>query len=190
MYWRSTYRSHFRERSAPRGLVKNSWAEIQAASIQSRSLCRRRTAGTMGLHAFTLLLLTSSLCISNGDQPVEEELTTPRRVQPLGGSFTLHPQSAEVQGVAKKAVEDFNRSSKSKKYFRLLNVTSAEYQVTNVINYKIDAVIGKTKCPRSEDPDLESCVLGKKMRQRKCKFEVTFNPRNDKYDFFHSSCKK
>ncbi|KAG5834840.1 cystatin-C-like [Anguilla anguilla] len=140
----------------------------------------------MGLHAFTLLLLTSSLCISNGDQPVEEFTVTTRDEQPLGGSYKLHPHSAEVQRVAKKAVEDFNQRSESD--FRLLSVTSAEYRVTNVINYKIDAVIGKTKCPESEGPDLESCVLERKMWQRKCNFEVTFDPRDDTYGFFQPSC--
>ncbi|KAJ8347167.1 hypothetical protein SKAU_G00285680 [Synaphobranchus kaupii] len=147
-----------------------------------------QAAETMGLHAFMLLLFISMPCFSNGDQPMEEELITERNIQPPGSSFKINPEGAEVQEVAKKAVEEFNTRSNSKKYFKLLNVTSAEAQVTNLITYKIDAVIGKTKCLKAQDTDVESCVLGKKRRM--CKFEVTFNPRNDKYELLHSSCKK
>ncbi|KAJ8402046.1 hypothetical protein AAFF_G00372810 [Aldrovandia affinis] len=142
----------------------------------------------MGLCAFLMLSIIPLLHFSNGDQPVEEELITARDIQPPGGSFQMNPQSPEVQEVAKKAVEEFNTRSKSKKYFRLLNVTSAETQVTNVITYKIDAIIGKTKCLKSADVGMESCVLGKKRLM--CTFEVTFNPRNDKHELIDSSCKK
>ncbi|KAI1904911.1 hypothetical protein AGOR_G00010550 [Albula goreensis] len=142
----------------------------------------------MGLHIFLLLSLIPLLCFSNGDELMEEEVITARHIQPQGAPFLINPESPEVQEVARKAVEEFNAKSKSRKYFRLLNVTSAETQVTNLITYKIDAVIGKTKCLKTADAVIESCVMGKKRLM--CKFEVTYNPRNDKHELIDSSCKK
>lgn len=141
----------------------------------------------MGLHTLAALSLLTLLCSSNGDQPVEEEAITPEHVQALGGPFPVDVQGAEVQEAARKAVEELNKISKAKKYFKLLNITSAEVQVTNLITYRIETVIGKTKCLKSEDVDLETCVLAKKERQ--CEFVIAFDPRNETYELIES-CKK
>ncbi|XP_030625901.1 cystatin-1 [Chanos chanos] len=142
----------------------------------------------MALRFVLLLSLFSVLQICYADQPVEEERIVAKKVQLLGGWATVSPERAEIQDAAKKAVEHFNLKSKTKKYFRLLNVSSAEVQVTNMINYKITATLGKTKCLKSEDAAVENCDLGKK--RLTCKFEVQFNPRNDRHQVNASSCKK
>lgn len=36
-------------------------------------------------------------------------------------------------------------------------------QVTNKINYKLEATIGKTKCRKSEDTDIQACGMAKKV---------------------------
>ncbi|KAJ8260939.1 hypothetical protein COCON_G00166620 [Conger conger] len=144
----------------------------------------------MGLRAVMLLWITSLIYLSHGDLAVDEELIVPKHSHPSGGSFHMNPEGSEVLEAARKAVEEFNKRSSSKKYFRLLNVTSAEAQVTNLINYKIDAVIVKTKCLKSEEADIETCILGKKQKQRTCRFEVTFNPQNDTYELLLFSCKR
>ncbi|KAF5897926.1 Cystatin precursor, partial [Clarias magur] len=84
-------------------------------------------------------------------------------VQPLGDWAKVNTNQKDVQDATEKAVERFNTKSKAKKYFRLVDVTSARMKVTNMINYKIDAVLGKTKCPKSETAtDLDSCDMAQK----------------------------
>ncbi|KAK6316528.1 hypothetical protein J4Q44_G00140520 [Coregonus suidteri] len=139
-----------------------------------------------------LSLVSALYLVAQGQeqpQPIEEELITAKNIQPLGGWFNRDPESPEIQTAAKAAVEAFNSQSNARKYFRLINVISAETQVTNKINYKIEATIGKTKCLKTEhNSDVESCVLGK--RRLTCTFEVWFNPRNDKHELSASSCQK
>ncbi|XP_052380845.1 cystatin-1 [Oncorhynchus keta] len=140
-----------------------------------------------------LLSLVSTLyLVAQGQeqpQPIEEEPITAKNIQLLGGWFSRDPESLEVQTTAKAAVDHFNTQSNARKFFRLINVISAETQVTNVINYRIEVIIGKTKCLKTEhNSDVESCVLGKK--RLTCTFEVWFNPRNEKYEISNSSCQK
>ncbi|CAM4730728.1 unnamed protein product [Leuciscus chuanchicus] len=112
------------------------------------------------------LLLVSFLSVfhsSIADQPLEEAIVVARNVELLGGWNDANPESEDVQEAAKEAVEAFNMKSKAKKYFKLINITSARTQVTNVINYKIEATIGKTKCRKSDDANIEACGMGKKV---------------------------
>lgn len=113
-------------------------------------------------------------------------------VELLGGWTDANPEREDVQEAAKEAVEQFNSKSRAKKYFKLINITSARtqvhrlsrvltvhvcfkcivitlnntdisVQVTNRINYKIEAIIGKTKCHKSEGVNIESCLMAKKV---------------------------
>ncbi|XP_051541011.1 cystatin-C isoform X1 [Myxocyprinus asiaticus] len=137
------------------------------------------------------LLLVSFLSVfhlSQADQPLEETIIVAKKVQLLGGWTEASPKREDVQEAAEEAVEKFNMNSKAKNYFKLINITSAHTQVTNMINYKIEATIGKTKCRKSEKADIESCVMAKK--QFACKFDVTLDPRNDQHEVNSISCKK
>ncbi|XP_065096649.1 cystatin-C [Paramisgurnus dabryanus] len=140
----------------------------------------------------SLLLLISFISVfhlSRADQPLEEAIIPPpKKIQLLGGWSEANPEREDVQEAAKTAVEKFNKKSKAKKYFKLINITSAHTQVTNKINYKIEATIGKTKCLKSENADIESCIMSKK--QLACKFAVTLNVMNDEHEVEMMSCKK
>ncbi|XP_072514980.1 cystatin [Salminus brasiliensis] len=142
----------------------------------------------MDLYLVLLLGLFSAVQLSQAQPPIEEEEITTINVQPLGGWSEAHPERQDVQEAAKTAVDKFNMRSKAKKYFKLLEVTSARTQVTNMIDFKINALIGKTKCLKTEPADLESCSLTRKRLM--CKFEVEFNPRTDQYVAKKISCKK
>ncbi|KAI2660095.1 L-cystatin [Labeo rohita] len=137
------------------------------------------------------LLLVSFLSVfhfSSADQPLEEAIIVPRNVELLGGWSLANPEREDVQEAAKEAVEAFNLKSKAKKYFKLINVTSASTQVTNKINYKIEATIGKTKCRKSEDTVIEACGMAKK--QLACKFEVALDPVTDDHEVHKMVCRR
>lgn len=134
------------------------------------------------------VIAASEVALGEIPGPVEEALISTRNVQLLGGWNPINPDSAEIQAAANKALEQFNSDSKGKKYFRLLDISSAESQVTNMINYKITATIGKTKCLKSDNGDLNTCDMAKKRLQ--CKFHVQYNPRNDELTVVATSCKR
>ncbi|XP_052464666.1 L-cystatin [Carassius gibelio] len=138
-----------------------------------------------------LLLLVSSLSVfhfSGAEQPVQEDIIVARQVELLGGWTLASPEREDVQEAAEEAVEVFNSKSKAKKYFRLLNVTSASTQVTNKMNYKIEATLGKTKCSKSDDTIIKACGMTKK--QLACKFEVSLDLMTDDHEVQKMSCRR
>ncbi|KAJ0057715.1 hypothetical protein NL108_013595 [Boleophthalmus pectinirostris] len=127
----------------------------------------------------SLLITLSMVLLCFGEEPVEEVIK-PRKMQLLGGWFDRSLDSEEVQKATDYAVKMFNSNSKGKRLFRLDSISTAQSQVTNMINYKIDVVLGKTKCLKAENHDLEHCELEKK--RVGCQFVVAFNPRNNKHE--------
>ncbi|XP_077479484.1 bitiscystatin isoform X2 [Stigmatopora argus] len=109
----------------------------------------------------SVILFLSLVTVCLGDQ-ILEEVVVQRKVQPLGGWFDSSPESPEVLEAAGHAVDAFNARSKAKRWFKLVDVTTAQAQVTSGIHYRIAAVLRKTKCLKAEQPDLDKCQVEKK----------------------------
>uniref|UniRef100_A0A3B3WFM5 Cystatin domain-containing protein n=1 Tax=Poecilia mexicana TaxID=48701 RepID=A0A3B3WFM5_9TELE len=99
--------------------------------------------------------------------------------------FSRQPESEEVQKAAQYAVEMYNKIPRKKKLFKLVSVHSAQSQVTNMINFKIDAILGRTKCLKTQNIEIKSCDLDKQ-----CQFFVTFYPQNDKHELNKKTCNR
>ncbi|XP_032425654.1 cystatin-like isoform X1 [Xiphophorus hellerii] len=135
----------------------------------------------------SLLICLSVFQLCLGAPPVEEVITE-KKVHLLGAWTERLPESKDVQKAAQYAVEMFNKNSKDEMLFKLVSITSAKSQVTNRINFKIDAVLGRTKCPTMENLDLKSCILDEEQLQ--CQFVVTLDPGNEEHELKTKKCHK
>ncbi|KAK2888477.1 L-cystatin [Channa argus] len=134
----------------------------------------------------SLLICLSVVQLSMGEEPVEE-IIKPKRVPLLGGWADSNPESRDNQEAAQYAVTMFNTNSKSKKMFKLVSITAAKFQVTNRLNFEVKAILGKTRCLKSENHILNNCNLEKK--QLDCVFMVSFDVRKEKYELRSQTCK-
>ncbi|XP_054896701.1 T-kininogen 2 [Poeciliopsis prolifica] len=135
----------------------------------------------------SLLICLSVFQLCLGTSPVEKIITA-EKVNLLGSWHEKSPESKDVQRAAHHAVETFNKNSKYQMLFKLVSIQSAKSQVTNMINFKIIALLGKTKCPKTKNHDLKSCILDK--GQLKCHLVVTLEPGSEKYDLKTNKCHK
>ncbi|CAN9504807.1 unnamed protein product [Ophioblennius macclurei] len=135
----------------------------------------------------SLLICLSVVRLCSADQPVEEIITS-KKAHVTGGWVDVDPEMKEIQEAARVGVEKFNANSRSKMVFKLESVENAKTQVTNVINFKFDAILVKTKCLKSDNHDVNSCGL-KKVRMN-CHFIVSVDPRTEKYEKVNSQCTK
>lgn len=134
------------------------------------------------------MMTMSMILLCLGEQQVGEEVIKPKKVQLLGGWLERSSDSADVKDAVQYAVKMFNSQSKSKRLFRLESISTVQSQVTNKINFKIDAILGKTKCSKAENHDLEHCELDRK--RMGCQFEVSFNHQQKKHELKRRTCKK
>ncbi|KAM9309183.1 cystatin-SN isoform 1-T2 [Pholidichthys leucotaenia] len=140
----------------------------------------------MSLRLSVLLCLTVlQLCVAH--QP-KNEADKPKKFPLLGGWHESSPDSEDVKKAAHHALTEFNTLSRSHRVFKLLTISNAYRQVTNGINFKFDAVLGKTKCKKTENHDLNSCSLAKK--QLKCHFKVFNNFRKNRHELQGHKCSK
>uniref|UniRef100_A0A8C6UXZ0 Si:busm1-57f23.1 n=1 Tax=Neogobius melanostomus TaxID=47308 RepID=A0A8C6UXZ0_9GOBI len=135
----------------------------------------------------SVLITLSVVLLCLGEKPVEDVIK-PRKATLLGGWFESRPDSKEAQDAIQYSIKMYNSHSKSKRLFRLDSITAVQSQVTNVINFKINAILGKTKCSKAENHDLEHCELEKKRMD--CQFVVAFNHSNKKHEMKSRKCTK
>ncbi|XP_026195833.1 CY domain-containing protein [Anabas testudineus] len=136
-----------------------------------------------------LLICLSLIQLSIGDQPVEERIV-PRKHHRTGGWFDLHPGAIDVQEAADHGVKMFNTKSKGKKMFKLISVIGVKTQLTNMIVYKIDALLGKTNCSKSDNRALDSCSVSVKNKKMRCLFVVSHKPFLGQHELLKQRCKK
>uniref|UniRef100_A0AAV2J141 Cystatin domain-containing protein n=1 Tax=Knipowitschia caucasica TaxID=637954 RepID=A0AAV2J141_KNICA len=169
-----------------RQIIPLKLAHSCSASHQATS--HKNCLGNFKMSTPLSLLITLSMVLLCFGEEAVEEVIKPQETQLLGGWFKISPDSSEVQEAALYAVKMYNSHSKGKRLFRLESIRTAHSQVTNMINFKIDAVLGKTKCLKVENHDLENCELEKK--RVGCQFVMTFNPQKNKHELKNRTCKK
>ncbi|XP_062058491.1 cystatin-8 [Lepus europaeus] len=139
----------------------------------------------ISLWKFFLLLLTLSLALAASQDPSSNEMKVLRTLTPVNVT------NANVRQSLWFAMQEYNKHSEDKHVFLVTKILQAQLQITDRLEYLIDAEIARSTCrkPVSED---EGCMIEKNAKLGKklyCNFWVRTLPWNGEFTVIEEHCK-